>query len=136
MASNEVSLLSGVTNVSESIFTTIKGSGIEERRRVFQAVQSATPIADMLGKVIKIADIVVQRVEITNDDGSPDETPRVVLLTDDGKAYAGLSSGLLRSVENILGIMGQPEDWGGPLAVKVTEKRGRSGFRFYTLDLA
>lgn len=141
MASNEIDVLSGLNDISTSIFTTVKGETLEDRKRVFNAIQSAERVADHLGKVIKIKDIVVQRVEISSTDEADgsvttDVAPRVIFLADDGKAYVGLSNGLLRSAENILGVLGDPSTWGEPLAVKFAEKRGRNGFRFMTLDLA
>lgn len=136
MASQDITMLAGLTDESASYFSTITGEDMESRKTVFNAVQSAEPIANYVGKTIAIANIIVQRVEVTSENGEVDVTPRVIFLDDKGKAYAGLSTGLLRSAENILHFLGDPSTWEEPVKVVVSEKRGRRGFRFYTLDLA
>jgi hypothetical protein len=64
------------------------------------------------------------------------DVPRTILLTDDGTAYAAVSDAILGSLRDVFGIMGHPSEWTEPLPVKVVEKRGRSGFRFYKIELA
>ena len=124
------------------MFTTVKGTDIESRKAVFTAVNSAEQITKVLESakdplLLKIKDIVVQTVEVVNETSGEVETaPRVIFLTDDGKAYAGTSVGLLSSVKNIITILGEPSEWEKPILFQVVEKRSRKGFRFLSLEIA
>ena len=135
------------TNVVTSLettgmFTTVKGTDIDSRKAVFTAVNSAEQITKVLEStkgplLLKIKDIVVQSVEVVNETSGEVETaPRVIFLTDDDKAYAGTSIGLLSSVKNIITILGEPDTWESPIIFQVVEKRSRKGFRFLSLEFA
>lgn len=119
------------------IVTTIKGSDLAARKATLNAVTNAEPLADHLNETIELVHIVAQAVTIADDKtGEVTETVRTILLAADGSAYAAVSEGILGSLRDIFGIMGQPDTWPEPLPVKVVEKRGRSGFRFMKIELA
>jgi hypothetical protein len=119
------------------IVSTIQGTDVEARKATLNAVTNAEPIADHLGETINMVHAVFQAVTVADDKtGEVNDTVRTVLLDADGKAYAAISDGLIGSLRDVFGIMGQPSTWPEPLPVKVVEKRGRSGFRFMKIELA
>lgn len=119
------------------VYTTIVGTTLEARKSTLNAVTNAEPIADHLGETINLVHVVAQAVTVVDEkSGESNDTVRTILLADDGKAYAAISEGLLGSLRDIFGIMGEPNTWPEPLPVQVVEKRSRSGFRFMKIELA
>lgn len=150
--SNELATTSAPTAVQsladgkQTVFSTIKGDSVEARLAVFAAVTASVPLDEHLGKPIKLANMVVQDVEMaqTESDGvtpvvdpSTGEVktsivPRTILIDADGVAYHAISKGLFRSVENLVGILGSdPDKWGG-LSVVAT-REGNPGRKYFTL---
>lgn len=119
------------------IVSTITGTDLASRKATLNAVTNAVPVSEHIGETINLTHCVFQAVTIVDDKtGESTDTVRTVLLDSDGNAYAAVSDGLLGSLRDVFGIMGQPDTWPEPLPVQVVEKRGRSGFRFMKLELA
>jgi hypothetical protein len=119
------------------IVSTIKGTDLAARKATLNAVTNATPVADKLGDTINLTHCVFQAVTVVDDKtGEANDTVRTILLDADGSAYAAVSDGILGSLRDVFGIMGQPDTWPEALPVKVVEKRGRSGYRFMKIELA
>ena len=119
------------------IMSTVKGDTVESRKVTLNAVTNADPVSDHLDETIDLVHVVTQAVTIADDKtGEERDVVRVILLSADGSAYAAVSDGLLGSLRDVFGIMGHPSTWAEPLPVKVVEKRGRSGYRFYKIELA
>lgn len=115
---------------SNSVFSTITGNDPAARLAVFTATTDSAPLAENLGKVINLANIVVQVIDVTDENsGEISTVPRTILIDQDGTAYHAVSNGVFKSVENLLGIMGLPEQWGGPVPVKCVQ--GGTGTRKY-----
>jgi len=145
VATVDAELVSGdvatVTNVAElsaaeaGVFSTFKGEDFATRVKVFAAVTDAEPLSDHIGEVINLANVVAQNVEVHDDNtDSMVKAARVILVDDEGKAYAAISDGLYRSLQNIFAIVGYPESWdGGVFPIVVKEVKSRKGFRFFTV---
>lgn len=116
--------------------STIKAQTFEERVNVLNIMGASEPIKENLNKVIQLANIIVQPVEMADQEtGEFGEVPRVTLVTADGKSYHGTSGPLYRSLMDILFIMGDASAWATPLPVKIT--MGGSGTRqFFDLKVA
>ena len=86
--------MSEIVNASESraavdMYSSIQGADLETRKTIFNAVNSADPIADHLGTVLNVRDIIIQNVELENEQtGKIENAPRVILIDDSGNAYA------------------------------------------------
>lgn len=136
MASTEISSVNVAANLQASgFYSTIKGTTLEDKKTVYQAVNGSDSVADLVGSVVALKHIIVQEVEIASEDGEVITVPRTTLVLDDGKVYSATSKGLLNSVRNIISIFGDPNEWEQPLNVKVVEK-GSKMRRFYSLEIA
>lgn len=122
-------------NGQVDIFHTFQGADWETQLDVISATTDALPLAENLDKTINLANVVVQGIEMADDDGVLQATTRIILVAEDGSAYAAISSGIFKSLQNIFGILGYPHEWNGPLPIQVTEKRSRAGFRFMTVTI-
>lgn len=113
-----------------SVFSTISGDDAASRMAVFEATTASVPLAENLNKVIELANIVVQVIDLTDEEtGEVQTVPRTVLIAKDGTAYHAISQGVFKSVENLLGILGMPETWAGPVRLKAV--KGGTGTRQY-----
>ena len=119
-----------------NVMSTFTGSEHADKLKVIAAMTAAVPVADNLGKTIKLSNVVIQPIEMADDNtGELTTVPRIILVDADGTSYSAISSGIFRSLENIFGILGQPSEWPEPLEVHVSEARSRAGFRFMTLNI-
>lgn len=119
------------------IFSTVQGKDFEARRAVFNAVTNSKRLRDMISKPVKVSNIVVQMVEYVNETtGESQRRPRTILLTPEGEAYATTSVAVLRTVQNIISLLGMPHEWPEPLTFVPEMVRGSKGFEFIQLTLA
>lgn len=122
---------------ASGVFTTVKGTDIDAKKRVFVAVNDAEPLSDHLGEILDVVDIVAHKVEVADEEsGEIGEATRVVLLTSDDRALASVSVGIQGAVRNILAFLGDPSTWGGAVKLIPVERKGRRGYRYMSLMLA
>lgn len=119
------------------IFSTVQGTDFNARKTVFNAVSNSKRLRDMIGKVVTVKDIVVQMTEYTNEaTGEVQKRPRTILVTPEGVAYATTSIAVLRTVQNIISLLGMPHEWPEPLGFVPQMVRGSKGLEFIQLSLA
>ena len=104
----------------------------DERLAVYAAVSNAEALDDYIGTPIDVANIVIQYVE--GEDGETREGVRIVLISDDGKAYGCMSNGVQTAVRNLMGIVGMPP-WYPAIKLIPNKKQGRNGYKFTTLEV-
>ena len=132
--------MSEISTVSESraavdMYSSIQGADLETRKTIFNAVNSAEPIADHLGTVLNVRDIIIQNVELENEQtGKIENAPRVILIDDSGAAYAGTSQGMLSAITTLFLIIGEPHNWGETIPMAVVEKKAKRG-KMFSIEL-
>lgn len=127
--------LSGLTTTN-GIFTTVKGTDFDSRRKIFSAVNDAKSVSDLNGKPFVIADLVIEATEFVNEKtGEVEPSVRTIFITPDGDAYQAFSGPVFNAAKRLLGLLGEPESWPEPVKVRVTEE-GKGTNRFYKLALA
>jgi hypothetical protein len=120
------------------VYSTITGQDFDSKKAVLNALTNATPVADSLGTVINLVNIVAQAVTV-NDAATGDEVDavRVILIDADGAAYAAVSDGIMGSLRDIFAVLGEPSTWSAPLPVTVTENKGSiAGRKYFKIVLA
>lgn len=127
--------LSGLATTN-GIFTTVKGTDFDSRRKIFSAVNDARPVSDLNDKPFTIADLVIEATEFVNEKtGEVEPSVRTIFITPDGDAYQTFSGPVFNAAKRLLGLLGEPESWPEPVRVSVTEE-GKGTNRFYKLTLA
>ena len=118
-------------------YSSIQGNDLDARKKLYTAIAAAEQLSDNLGKTINLKDVVVLPVTSENEEtGEIEEYERTTLIDADGKAYAAGSSGVVSSLKNLFGVFGEPNTWEKPLPIKGVEKKGRKGFKFFSIELA
>lgn len=133
------SIVRGMANGDLQMYSTVKGGDKASKLRVLAAITDSEALADHLREPFDVQDYIVQVIQMADEKtGEVGNVPRIVLLTADGKAYHAISAGVLQSLRNFAGVLGEPsatnENW--PVRVVCDEVKGRNGYRFMTLKLA
>lgn len=134
-ATDVTAAIAGLNTPNSSFYSSIKGGDFAAKKKVAAALTSSAPIDEHLGDVIQLVNVIVMPVDLANDKGEVNTAPRVILIDADGNAYHATSVGLLSAIRNLLGTLGEPEEWPEPVAVKVVQQKGRNGFKFFTINL-
>lgn len=140
VSSNDLlATLEGMRGGSSNVVTTFEDSSWEARTATFDAMTNALRIDDNFGTVINLRNWVIQPVSMPVDEKDPSKgtqlSPRIILIDEDGTAYAAISTGILTSLQNLAGVFGKPADWPSAIPVTVSEQKSRAGFRFMTLSI-
>lgn len=115
----------------------IDTSTFDGKVKLYSALQNAEKLADHLNEPLHMVNAVAQSVQVTDEQtGEMINCARVIIVTDDGKAYAATSPTLLAGLNTMFGIFGTPNTWERPLAIKVVEHRSRRGYKFYSIETA
>lgn len=120
---------------------TVRFSTTDSTTTLFNAVNgSSQKISSVLGKVLSVTNIVIASANVSkeftekdNPDSEKVNKPCVHFFTEDGKHYASVSNGIMRSVKNLLscGIIPTAEK---PMKIIFSEIQTKNG-KAHTLDL-
>lgn len=115
----------------------IDTSTFDGKVKLYGALQNAEKLADHINEPLHMVNAVAQSVQVTDEQtGEMTNSARVIIVTDDDKAYAATSPTLLAGLNTMFGIFGTPNTWNKPIAVKVVERRSRRGYKFYSIEPA
>jgi len=106
-------------------------------KRTLQVIDEATPLREQVGNTLQIVDLVAHKVDVPDPKtGELIEANRIILVCDDGSAFAAISKGILGSIRRIVATYGPPSQWPeGGIAVKVNAKAAKVG-QVFTLSPA
>ena len=107
----------------------------EGKIRLYAALQNAVKLDEHLNEPIDMVNAIAQAVQVTDDQtGEISNTVRVIIVAEDGTAYAATSPTLAAGLNTMFGIFGTPDTWDTPLTIKVVERRSRRGFKFFSIE--
>ena len=146
LATNEILMSSAKASLESmqrqenKIFTTMPDDTFDEKRQIVahvtnaKKIDSGDPKSTMIGKPFRLVNFIVQLVTVNDvETKKPTEQTRVILVTDKGEAFYAISSGIMGSLDTILGTFGNPNSWPEALPVQVNTARSRQGFTFFEL---
>lgn len=117
------------------MYSSIHAESMADRLEVFDAVNNADNLKDMVGKTITISDVIIQPVDTTDErTGEPVTRNRIVCVTPEGDAYGCMSTGIETAMKNLFAIVGMPT-WEPAIKFDVVQRRGKKGYDFLTLEL-
>lgn len=128
--------IAALHNTGAGMYSSIQGTDFASKLRVVNAISDSKPISENLNKKIELTNIVVQPIEMQNEETKQMEwVPRIILLDKDDNAFHAISGGIFKSVQNILGILGEPSTWAAPVPVKVVQE-GQGNRKYFTIKPA
>lgn len=128
---NNAAMLAALVNPSTDVVSSLNADSAID---VFDAISNAERLSDHIGVEIKLRDYVAHAIELKDEEGNLVKTIRVVLIADDGAAYAAVSSGIVSALQMLQGLLGPIATWSEPVSVMAVEQRTRTGFRVLTLN--
>lgn len=135
---SDVAVISNATPVAPVqnnlvAYSSIRGTDDEAKMRVLEAISDAEPMQEKLGQVLAIVDLIILNTTVTDrNTGEIAEVQRTVIIQEDGTAVAAMSGGIIRSLNNLLAVYGEPHTWNGPKYGTVVEA-GPKGRQYYTI---
>lgn len=127
--------LSEIFDSPQRIFTSLDTSTKLGRAMTMVYMQntgSALQLTDHLEKPISVQDFIVHSVQFTDKDGVEVQTDRIVLICPNGTAYAAVSGGVRRSLQQLMVMFGVPP-YKPAVIIKAVGVKTRGGFRAVTL---
>lgn len=127
-------LIANFADATGSIYTTVQGDDMDTKLAVIGAISGADRIDEHLDEKIMLVDFVIQAIEVSDPNtGQINAATRVILIDDQGEAYAGISKPLVSSLQLITQLAGHPSTWAKPVAVVVQHVKTRAGFTAFNL---
>lgn len=115
------------------MYHTFTGNDQDTMLQVFAAMSDSQPVADNLNKPITLANVIVQRVELANEQtGEIGSQPRITFVDTENKAYNVTSPVVLRDVRTLFALVGQPATWKAPITVQF-QRLGTGTRKFITM---
>lgn len=128
MAANN--MLQSLVNPKSDMYCSIENQDSQEEKiKIFNAINgNGKKIASMIGKTINLKDVVAHPVQLMDENtGEIIDTVRVVLIDDSGESYAGVSAGIMNSLQKMFMIFGEPKSWDKPIKVEIQQQQTRNG---------
>lgn len=123
MAENALATIAATNeNVGKMVCSIQPTGNRKEDAKIFTALNNPEfRIANFINKRIKVANVLVEIREILNEDSGEIETvPRVVLISDEGKAYQAVSTGIFNAVKSAFHVFGAAP-WEPPLEIEIKQ---------------
>lgn len=135
-AQHQVSVVDQFTGRNVQLYSSIVDDGTRESKiKIYNAMNEAdAKLADQVNKELLIQDLVAFPVEIVTEDGEIIRAMRMIFVTPEGETFASVATGVLSSIEKIIGIVG-PAPWTPALRVTPIQQPTRNGFKTLTLRL-
>lgn len=130
--------IQALKNGKTPVLSTMDGDDRASRIATLQAMTDSTPLDEVMGKELELANYVVQPVEMPDEEtGELVQVPRIILVTSDGTAYHAISGGIFSALKNISSILGMPSKDNDEWPVKVTPStvKTRKGHKVFTLKV-
>lgn len=122
MVNNELAILNG----SAKVFTTVKAETIEERKRIFNALQKCdVMIKDIPGQEIEFDGVHVREYEKKElkEDGTQRIGHTTILFGTDGKTYVTASNYFFNSIAQIIAANGGNITKENPIKIKIVKRQ-------------
>lgn len=138
MADNELTVTNGnnfSVNGANAVSHFFDTSTMDGKMALYNAMQTANKVDEHLNEPLHVTNVLAQAIEVTNQEtGEINSSTRVVIHAQEGN-FAAASPALAHAFGNLFAIFGTPDMWNQPLVLKVVEKKGRRGYKFFDLEL-
>ena len=121
------------TGGDNSIISTFAADTPEAKKVLMSALTDSGRLDDFLGKKIAIRDFIIQLTNMVDEDGVTRPILRSIIIDDKGKAFSAASDGIVKALQTLIFVYGQPSTWESPVEVEVARVQGRRGWKFLTL---
>ena len=120
-----------------ALYSSYQGDSFEDRLAISRAITNSTALAESLGEVLQVANVVIHAVEVKDTEtGEMVEQARTVLIDVEGNAYHAISGVIVKRLRDIIGVIGEPSTWPAEgVAMVCTRVKGDGANFFYDLRI-
>lgn len=107
--------------------STIKDETIEEKKKLFNAIQNCDiRLNDIVGQTIEVKDVYIREYEKKDldENGNPRIGHTTILFDKDGKTYVTASNYFFNAIAQILGVVRTLDQ---PIKIKIVKKPTKTG---------
>ena len=128
-------IVSNFSNSTGAMFCSFQPETDDDRALLYNAMNTPdVKIADHIGQIINVRDVIVEPVEIVDDKSGEIRTaPRVILIDTENHTYSAASYGIYNALRRLSAIFGMPT-WPNGIPVRV-KQIARGSNRIFTLDV-
>lgn len=125
--------LSDLTDTN-AFYTTMQAKTNEEKMALAHSMMNPdNNLRDCINMTLNIKDVICEIVDVSREDGTSSEAPRIILIDTEGTSYVCVSTGIWNALKKIILIFGAPTwEEGLPLKVRQINKKDRA---ILTLDM-
>lgn len=110
------------------VHSTFELKTFADRVKVVQAMTQSKPLAENTGVVIDLRNFILQATEVRNRQTDQMEPAvRATLVDDQGNSYHAMSVGVVTSLRNFVGVLGEPSTWPEALPVVASKVKASKG---------
>lgn len=124
--------MAGLSGSRQKFMTTLDRSSDEGQLALYNAMTEALPLTDHLNTAIDLVGYTAQIVEFNNEEKEKQEGIRLILTDANGVSFSCMSDGIMKSIETLVGVYGDPSSWKSPKRVKAVEE-GKKPRAYLTL---
>ena len=130
-------VIDGFKSNDLALYSSYKGDSFDDRLAVSRAITNSTPLADSLGDVIQVKNVVIHAVEVKDQEtGGLVEQARTILIDVEGNAYHAISGVIVNRLRDIIGVIGEPSTWPAEgVAMVCARVKGDGANFFYDLRI-
>ena len=94
----------------QSAYSSLKSGTIKEKAVLYNAMSNPEhKVGDYINQTIKIKDVYVEAIEMTDEDtGDVFTAPRIVLIDTEGSTYQAVSKGIFNALTRLIRTFGEP----------------------------
>ena len=116
-----ITIADALTAGGGNAYCSLSAVSAKDKAKLYNVMSNpAHKVGDYINKQIRVKDIYVEAVEITDEDTNETVVaPRIVLVDVDGDSYQAVSKGVFSSLSRMIKVFGEPTwDGGIPCVVK------------------
>lgn len=127
-----------LNNATNYISSIVDDGTIAKKGLIYNAMNdndgSVADLAEAKDSIV-VTDFMAYPVQIVTENGNLIDSVRVVLVTDNGMTYGTVATGVMSSMQKLVGVCGMAP-WNPGLKITPVRKKTRSGFYTMVLRLA
>lgn len=119
----------------QGYYATFSVEDMADKKKLFAARNANELLREHMGDEIEVENFVIDTQTINDADTGAKTIPCVHIISTDGKVYQSGSTGVIKSVFDIISSFGLPETWDESITVKCIETHTANGFRYKQLEV-
>lgn len=119
----------------QGYYATFAVESMADKKKLFAARNANELLREHMGEDIDVENFVIDTQQINDAETGAKTIPCVHILGADGKVYQSGSTGVIKSVFDIISSFGLPDTWDEVITVRCVETNTAQGYRYKQLEV-